>query len=221
MNPADLTLYFALVLGVVLIPGMDMAFVLGHSLTGGLRSGLAALGGVVAGAACHIAMGALGVSLMLRAVPGAFTAMLVAGALYLAWLGWGLMRMQPESAPDAPTIKTAGVPAWRAFRGAMLTNLLNPKAYLFSLAVVPQFVRPAQGQIMWQVGALGLVTALTQIAVYGGLAVLVAGGRRRLTTGNPERQRLLLRAVGALLWLTALYTGWQAWAQAWWTSPVL
>ncbi|TXD86146.1 LysE family translocator, partial [Mitsuaria sp. TWR114] len=43
MNPADLTLYFALVLGIVLIPGMDMAFVVGHSLTGGLRAGLAAL----------------------------------------------------------------------------------------------------------------------------------------------------------------------------------
>lgn len=215
MTPAELTLYFALVLGIVLIPGMDMAFVVGHSLTGGLRTGLAALGGVVAGALCHLTMGAMGLALLLKALPGAFTAMLVAGAVYLAWLGWGLMRAEPATQASGGAA-TGGTRPRSAFFGAMLTNLLNPKAYLFSLAVLPQFVHPERGGLVWQLGVIGLVTAATQIAVYGGLAWLAAGGRRRLgssTAAGLRRQRWLLRAVGALLWLTALYTAWQAWAQ--------
>ena len=192
MTAAELTLYFALVLGIVLIPGMDMAFVVGHSLTGGLRAGLAALGGVVAGAFCHLAMGAMGLALLLQALPGAFTTMLVAGAIYLGWLGWGLMRAEP----GATQAQLADGPrAHSAFFGAMLTNLLNPKAYLFSLAVLPQFVHPERGGLAW----------------------LAAGGRRRLGTADAaglRRQRLLLRAVGLLLWVTALYTAWQAWHQA-------
>jgi threonine/homoserine/homoserine lactone efflux protein len=214
MNPADLTLYFALVLGIVLIPGMDMAFVVGHSLTGGLRAGLAALGGVVAGAFCHLAMGAMGLALLLQTLPGAFTIMLVAGAIYLGWLGWGLMRAEPTATQSRPA---DGPRAHSAFFGAMLTNLLNPKAYLFSLAVLPQFVHPERGGLALQLGAIGIVTAATQIGVYGGLAWLAAGGRRRLGTADAaglRRQRLLLRGVGLLLWVTALYTAWQAWHQA-------
>lgn len=217
MTAAELSLYFALVLGIVLIPGMDMAFVVGHSLTGGLRAGLAALAGVVAGALCHLTMGAMGLALLLKALPGAFTAMLAAGALYLAWLGWGLLRAEPQaSAPG----DAAAAPAGRtrsAFLGAMLTNLLNPKAYLFSLAVLPQFVHPERGGLALQLGVIAVVTAATQIAIYGGLAWLAAGGRGRLARADAQglrRQRLLLRGVGVLLWITALYTAWQAWAQA-------
>ena len=215
MTPADLTLYFALVLGIVLIPGMDMAFVVGHSLTGGMRAGLAALAGIVAGAFCHLTMGAMGLALLLKALPGAFTAMLMAGAAYLAWLGWGLMRVQPCASPQQHS--TGGSRARSAFFGAMLTNLLNPKAYLFSLAVLPQFVHPERGGLALQLGLIGLVTAGTQIGVYGGLAWLAAGGRRRLQGTDAaalRRQRLLLRGVGLLLWATALYTAWQAWAQS-------
>lgn len=215
MTPAELTLYFALVLGIVLIPGMDMAFVVGHSLTGGLRAGLAALAGVVAGALCHLAMGAMGLALLLKALPGAFTAMLAAGAVYLAWLGWGLMRAEPSAPASGQPV--GGPRARSAFFGAMLTNLLNPKAYLFSLAVLPQFVHPERGGLALQLGAIGLVTATTQIAVYGGLAWLAAGGRKRLEGADAAalgRQRLLLRLVGLLLWATALYTAWQAWMQA-------
>ncbi|MBO9687365.1 MAG: LysE family translocator [Mitsuaria chitosanitabida] len=215
MTPAELSLYFALVLGIVLIPGMDMAFVVGHSLTGGLRAGLAALGGVVAGALCHLTMGAMGLALVLKALPGAFTAMLVAGALYLAWLGWGLMRAEPTSTAATGTPQAGRTRS--AFFGAMLTNLLNPKAYLFSLAVLPQFVHPERGGLVLQLGVIALITAATQIAIYGGLAWVAAGGRGRMAGSGAaglRRQRLLLRGVGLLLWITAIYTGWQAWVQA-------
>ena len=84
---AQLWLFFALVFGVVILPGLDMAYIMGSALSGGRRAGFAALGGVVIGGACHVVMTGLGVSVLLRTVPGAFNALLVAGALYIAWIG--------------------------------------------------------------------------------------------------------------------------------------
>ncbi|MBB3192985.1 LysE family translocator [Roseateles terrae] len=238
MNAAELGVYFALVLGVVLLPGVDMAFVLGWSLARGWRGGAAALAGVVAGALCHLTMGALGLALLIKAVPGAFTTMMLVGAAYLAWLGWGLMRAQPQasqasqaplevhplpsdSAEAASGAPHGAIPARQdaggrssaaVFGGAVLTNLMNPKAYLFSLAVLPQFLHPERGSWGWQLGAIGAVTALTQIGVYGGLAVMATAGHQRLRGMSAGQQRLLMRMVGLLLWAMAAYTiysGWQ------------
>ncbi|HET7650823.1 MAG TPA: LysE family translocator, partial [Gammaproteobacteria bacterium] len=69
---AHLWLFFMLVFGVVLLPGLDMAYVMGSALVGGTRSGLSAVAGVVAGAICHVTMAILGISVLLKVVPGAF-----------------------------------------------------------------------------------------------------------------------------------------------------
>src|SRR6188768_1331416 len=92
MDNTHLWLFFSLVFGIVILPGMDMAFVLGSALVGGRRAGLAAVAGLVAGGVCHVVMGASGLAVLLALVPSAFNAMLVAGALYVAWIGWGLWR---------------------------------------------------------------------------------------------------------------------------------
>jgi len=89
---AHLWLFATLVLGVVVLPGLDMAYIMGSALSGGRRAGFAALAGVVAGGVCHVVMTGLGVSVLLRTVPGAFNALLVAGALYIAWIGVSLIR---------------------------------------------------------------------------------------------------------------------------------
>ena len=85
-------LYFALVAGVIVLPGMDMAFVLGSSLTGGRRAGLAAVAGIVAGGILHVLMSAAGIGLLLASAPRLFNALLVAGALYAGWIGWTSWR---------------------------------------------------------------------------------------------------------------------------------
>lgn len=76
-----LWLFFTLVFGVVLLPGLDMAFVLGSALTGGRSRGMAAVAGIIAGGICHVVMTALGISVLLKLIPGAFNALLLAGAL--------------------------------------------------------------------------------------------------------------------------------------------
>ena len=69
MNHVEqLWLFFALVFGIMVLPGLDMAFVLGSTLAGGRRRGFAALAGVVAGGVCHVVMTALGISVLLELV---------------------------------------------------------------------------------------------------------------------------------------------------------
>eukprot|EP01041_Mallomonas_annulata_P022129 gene22129-42362_t len=76
-----LWLYAVLVAGIVVLPGMDMAFVLASTLVDGRRSGAAAVAGIVLGGMVHVAMGALGVGLLLQHFPLAFNALLLAGSL--------------------------------------------------------------------------------------------------------------------------------------------
>src|ERR1044071_77892 len=99
-----LWLFFLLVAGVVALPGLDMAFVLASSMAGGRRAGFAAIGGIVVGGIVHVVMATLGIAVVLRVVPGAFNAMLLAGAIYMAWIGWNIARGRDAAAPaGAPT----------------------------------------------------------------------------------------------------------------------
>lgn len=211
---AQLGLFALLVLGVVALPGLDMACVLGNTLSGGRRRGFAALAGVVAGGVGHVVMAALGISVVLKLFPALFNAMLLAGALYIAWIGMSLLRIAPprgdgtDASAHAPAAAAASPAA--AFRQGLVTCLLNPKAYLFMLAVFPQFLRPAPGTLWLQVAVLWLVIAASQAAVYGGLALL-AGQVRGWMGRRPAAGMLGARAVGALLLGVAVLTGVEGW----------
>lgn len=205
-----LWLYFLVVFGVVLLPGMDMAFVMGSSLLGGRRSGMAAVGGIIAGGFCHLCMGALGVAAILQWWPGLFRAMLLGGALYIAWIGWMLLGANSILLPAPDQQRAAeGI----IFRRAMVTSLLNPKAYLFMLAIFPQFLRPGQGPLWVQSGVLGAITALTQAGVYGALA-FAASGASGWFGRHPGAAIVVARLMGMLLLATAILSGYQAWRMA-------
>jgi len=203
---AQLWLFFALVFGVVILPGLDMAYIMGSALSGGRRAGFAALAGVVAGGVCHVVMTGLGVSVLLRTVPGAFNALLVAGALYIAWIGVSLIRSDAAFSVAA----TGDRPLAATFRQGMLTCLLNPKAYLFMLAIFPQFLRPEYGALVVQAAVMWLIIALNQVLVYGGLA-LAADRARRWLSREPAAGVFVARSVGVLLIGAAMFTGIEGW----------
>jgi threonine/homoserine/homoserine lactone efflux protein len=203
----QLWLFFIMVFGVVLLPGLDMAFVLASALTGGRRSGFAATFGIIAGGICHVFMGALGIMAVLQVWPALFNLMLILGAGYIAWIGAGLLRSSAVLSSTAAD-RQRGLAG--RFGQGMLTSLLNPKAYLFMLAIFPQFIRPEQGQLWTQAGTLWLIIALTQLLIYG--AVALAGDRtRQWLSARPAAERLLARSVGLLLLATAIYTCAMAW----------
>lgn len=201
-----LWLFATLVLGVVVLPGLDMAYIMGSALSGGRRAGFAALAGVVAGGVCHVVMTGLGVSVLLRTVPGAFNALLVAGALYIAWIGVSLIRSHAAFSVAA----TGDRPLAATFRQGLLTCLLNPKAYLFMLAIFPQFLRPEYGALVVQAAVMWLIIALNQVFVYGGLA-LAADRARRWLSREPAAGVFVARSVGVLLIGAAMFTGIEGW----------
>lgn len=202
-----LWLFALFVFGIIVLPGMDMAFVLASALADGRRAGFAAVAGMVAGGAVHTLMGALGVGLLLKLMPAAFNAVLVAGALYVAWMGVSLWR-SPATLAQVGEQPSRPLPA--TFGRAAATCLMNPKAYVFMVAVFPQFVRPALGHVAAQIVAMGVIIALTQTLVYGCVA-LGAGSLRRLLATSLAAQARVARAVALLLLGTsawALGTGW-------------
>jgi len=202
---ANLWLYFIVVFGVIALPGLDMAFVMGSSMLGGRRSGMAAVAGIIAGGFCHLCMGALGVAVVLQYWPPLFKLMLLGGAVYIAWMGYGLLRSDSifHPAPGAEAMSDAVI-----FRRALTTSLLNPKAYIFMLAIFPQFLRPGQGPLWLQSGLLGGITALTQLGVYGALAYAASGASGWFAT-HPAEATVAARIMGLLLIATAILSACQ------------
>lgn len=206
-HTAHLWLFFVILLGVIVLPGLDMAFVMASALVGGRRAGLGAVAGIMAGGAVHTALGALGVGVVLRLFPAAFNLLLVAGALYVAWIGVALLRSR--SAFDG-AVHTHRRPLAATFGRAMLTCLMNPKAYVFMLAVFPQFLRPEYGPVWAQAVVMGLIIAATQALVYGGVALGADRARMRLQR-HPGAGVWAARGVGALLVLASTWTAWEGW----------
>ncbi|URK18135.1 LysE family translocator [Thalassospira sp. GO-4] len=201
----NLWLFFVLLSGIIIVPGMDMFFVIANALTGGRRAGLSATAGIMLGGVYHTLLGAIGISALLAIAPWLLNVMLFAGAAYMIWIGVTLIK----SAITVGAIRaTRPSSLWIAFRQGMITCMLNPKAYLFIFAVYPQFIRPQYGPLWSQALVMGIMTAAVQLAVYGALA-LAAGTSRTLITGNPTATIFIGRAAGALFIGVALLTAWQ------------
>jgi threonine/homoserine/homoserine lactone efflux protein len=117
-------------------------YILGRSLSGGLRAGIASALGITTGSILHTLAAAAGLSVLLAASPVAFTVVKLCGAAYLIYLGARLLFSRAASAPDVGAVPMR-VGARRAYTQGVLTNALNPKVALFFLALLPQFISPA------------------------------------------------------------------------------
>jgi threonine/homoserine/homoserine lactone efflux protein len=177
-----------------LTPGQDTLFILGRSLSGGARAGVAAAFGVALGSIVHTSAAALGLSVLLATSAAAFTAVKLLGAAYLIYLGVQLLLA--PAAPHAPPPAAAAAPHAALMQG-MLTNLLNPKVALFFLAFLPQFIDTHAAHRMLAFFALGGTFVSTGLAW---CLVLALGAARlqRFFLANPHVRALLDRLVGAL-----------------------
>jgi threonine/homoserine/homoserine lactone efflux protein len=164
-------------LALNIVPGADMTFIIASAARGGRRDAVIASLGVGAGALVHIFAAVLGLSAILASSQAAFNAIKWAGAAYLLWLAWSMLRVKQAQAKGARPASSG----WRLFRAAMLVNVLNPKVALFFLAFLPQFVDPEAALPAVQILCLGLwfdaAGTLVNIAI--GLAAAGAAGRLR------------------------------------------
>jgi threonine/homoserine/homoserine lactone efflux protein len=193
--PLELWLAFVLASAILLaIPGPTVTLVVSHALTGGRRSGLATVPGVALGDLTAMTVSLLGAGAVLAASATLFTALKLAGAVYLVWLGLRLWRADPAADAFEGRVRPAGRRAmfWHAY----VVTALNPKSIVFFIAFVPQFV--AAGRAPLPQFVILELTFVLLAAVNTALWALLAG-QLRVRLRTPRAQRLVNRTGGGLL----------------------
>jgi threonine/homoserine/homoserine lactone efflux protein len=182
-------------LGLVLTPGPNMIYLISRSICQGRAAGLVSLAGVGLAFVLYMSSAALGITALLFAVPLAYDALRIAGIAYLLYLAWQSVRPGGRSPfhlrqldRDSPR---------KLFAMGFLTNLLNPKAAVLYLSLLPQFIRPGHGSVLMQSVALGSTQMVISLTV-NALIVVMAGAMARFLGGRPlwlAMQRWLMGTV--------------------------
>jgi threonine/homoserine/homoserine lactone efflux protein len=167
----ELMVFVAAALGLVLTPGPNMIYLISRSTTQGRAAGVISLLGVVTGFLVHSCAATLGLTAILFAIPFAYTALKLIGAVYLIWIAWQTIRpggefvFSPKNLPHDSSLKL--------FQMGLLTSALNPKIAVFYMALFPQFIKPEHGSVFWQSLQLGF-TQITVSATVNFCIVLTA-----------------------------------------------
>lgn len=191
MTLVSILAWVAVAFMVTISPGPDMLLVLGHAGRNGARAGIAATLGIVTGGLWFMLLCGLGMMSVLASWPTLFMVMKIGGALYLAWLGFGLIRgaLQPSSDEAAPRV---ALKLTSPYRQGLITSVTNPKVALFYLAALPQFVGNGPNAPYW--GALMVaIHYLMGLLWLGGLSIVL--GRAR----NVVRRGAFVRSIEAAL----------------------
>ena len=189
---SDYGAFVAAILVFLLIPGPGNLALISSTGKGGLRGGLAATLGVIAGDQVLMWLAVAGVAALLAASPRVFAGLQWLGAAYLAWLGWRMLRAQPGEAP------VLQIRPRQYFQQAMLITLLNPKAIVFYMAFFPLFVDPARHQGLATFGAMAAtIAALTFL--YGLVVTLLTRHLAERLRANPRIGQGLEKLAGVVL----------------------
>jgi threonine/homoserine/homoserine lactone efflux protein len=165
------TWYVGVVVLLFLVPGPAVIITLARSMSGGVRVGIATGAGIAIGDAVHTLAAVAGLSAILTASALAYEIVRYLGAAYLIVLGVIAIRERAQSI-GLPQLETISAP--RAFRQAILIEVLNPKTALFFLSFLPQFTVPAKGAIWLQLLILGAIFVAMSIAYTSLLAACAA-----------------------------------------------
>lgn len=208
MDGINPLLAFALTALIIEItPGPNMTYLAALSLSSGMRTGFAAVAGIAMGLATYGIVAALGLAAVIDSSPLLYGLLRWGGVAYLLWLAWETWSSERETSPDA-TDGPHGEP-WIAFRRGLITNLLNPKAAVFYIAVLPEFIRPGADTVMSQTLALSAVYVTVATIIHSGIVALAGSLQSKIATPDNRRtvRRLLALALVVIAIWFALTTG--------------
>lgn len=189
---ADYGAFVAAVIIFLAIPGPGNLALITSTSKGGMRGGMAATMGVIAGDQVLMWMAVAGVATVLAAYPAAFAAVQWLGAAYLAWMGWKMLTAKPG---DAPVLN---IRAGQYFRQALAITLLNPKAIVFYMAFFPLFVDPATHQGLLTFGAMAATIAVLTL-LYGVAVMLLTHFLAERMRANPRIGQAMEKLAGTFL----------------------
>ncbi|MFC4270726.1 LysE family transporter [Sneathiella chungangensis] len=178
-------------LGLVAIPGPNVALTLANSLRYGTRYGLCTVAGTTVGVGLQLILVVLGIGTLLEIAADILTWLKWAGVAYLLWLGYRSWISPPD---DLSAIGAVRAPVLRLFTRGLVVAVLNPKTLIFNAALLPQFVAP-DGSYLAQLALVALVF-LTVLTLGDALWAVFAGALRPLML---RYQRIRNRITGGFL----------------------
>ncbi|MDP3714644.1 MAG: LysE family translocator [Mycobacteriales bacterium] len=196
MDTTTLAAFAGAVFLLALTPGPDTALALRWTLVSGRRQGWLVALGSMTGVTVHLTAALLGVSAVLATSATAFTALKLAGAVYLTVLGLRLLltRATPEGEAPPPR-RTGRVLPESAYLQGVLSGTLNPKTALFFLTLLPQFVDVSSTRA-WELPLLGLVALVVMAVFWVGFLALVGGAQS--VVRRPRVQQWVERVTGGV-----------------------
>lgn len=191
---SSIVVFLLAALGLLLIPGPAVLYIVTRSVAHGRKAGLASVLGIELAALCHSMAAAFGLSAILVASSLAFNAVKYVGAAYLIYLGIRTIvskrvSLEVDNAPP-PSIG-------QMFRKGFLVNLLNPKTALFFYAFLPQFIDPARGSSILQILFLGAMFVVLA-TITDGTYALVSSGVGKILTRRAGFQRIQKYVTGGI-----------------------
>ncbi|EIK59253.1 LysE family translocator [Pseudomonas lactis] len=194
---SSLLAYGLISLGMVLTPGPNMIYLISRSICQGRTAGLISLGGVALGFVVYMVCAALGITALVMAVPFAYDALRLGGALYLVYLAWQAVKpggRSPFQVRDLPKDSPR-----RLVTMGLVTNLLNPKVAVMYLSLLPQFIDPnGHGSVLMQSLALGSLQIVISVSVNAVIACM-AGSIAVFFVTRPGWQVLQRWLMGSVL----------------------
>jgi threonine/homoserine/homoserine lactone efflux protein len=188
-------------LAMVLTPGPNMMYLVSRSISQGRRAGLVSLAGTCVGFLVYMTLANTGLAVVFVAVPWLYIGFKAAGVAYLGYLAWRALR--PGGRGLFETRELPRDPNWKLFRMGLLTNLLNPKAAIMYLALIPQFIEPARGHTVLQGFTLGSVQITVSMTV-NALIILAAGSIAGFIRSRPTWATWQRRITGTMLGAVAV-----------------
>jgi len=203
VDPSVLLPFLAAVILMEITPGPNMGWLALVSLSQGRTAGLAAVAGITLGLSLWMVAAAFGLTEVVMRWPALYQAIRWAGVLFLLYLAWDAWRSTDATARQAPE------PALRQqlFRRGLIGNLLNPKAALLYVVLLPGFMRPGYGAPLVQALALGSLHIGVSIVVHSAIVLTAsrAGGSLLTRQQSPVMRTLMALSLVAV----AAWTAWE------------
>lgn len=196
MTLTTLIPFLLAVLAMELTPGPNMAYLALVAARSGRRAGAAAVAGVTLGLAVYLLASVAGLAEAAQRWPWAYHVLRWAGVGYLAWLAFDAWRESPLESTAQETA-TLG----RIFARGLVANLLNPKAALLYIALLPAFIAPDRDPAT-QALLLGAIHLFVSLVIHSAIILFAGGARELLAHRGAATGRIMALALGAVaVWL--------------------
>ncbi len=202
IEPAALAPFLIAVLLIELTPGPNMGYLAALSASQGRTAGFKAVAGVTLGLAFYMLLAVLGVAEILAAAPLVYGALRWAGVAYLLYLAWEAWRGASETSPGhARDVDHA--PFWRG----LIANVLNPKALVFYVTLLPGFIAADHAPFWVQALILGSLHLLVSLIIHG--LIVLGASHAGAVIAKSRGAAPVRRALAIGIALIAVWLAWE------------